>query len=57
MKKYHVEIIETTYKVFEVEADDYDEAEEKIRGKFEANEIDLTIDSCHEVTYQEFFPE
>ena len=57
MKKYHVEIIETTYKVFEVEADAYDEAEEKIRDQFEANEIDLTTDSCHEVTYQEFFPE
>jgi len=51
MKTFKIEILETTTKVFDVEADDLDDAIEKLRGQYRNCELDM---SDQEVCWEEY---
>lgn len=44
MNKFKVKIVETLQRVVEVEADSFDEAEEKVRDQYRNSNIVLTSD-------------
>ena len=53
MKKYRIKVVETLYKVVEVEAENYDLAFEKVEEMVDCEEVVLTADDFEG---REFYP-
>ena len=54
MGKYQVEVIENLGRVIEVEANSYEEAEEKVQGMYDNSDIVLDWNDCNDVDYKPY---
>lgn len=54
MAKYQVEVVETLSRVIEVEADSYEEAENKVARRYDNEEIVLDWHDLESTSYKEY---